>query len=254
VERFLSQCINASSSDYLYDRGRASFGHLCSVLWHDYFKRPTDEIPDTITGKIGRIREYFFACDWYEVYDFVEFVAYRPIWTSHEKAIQAFNGVLAEELSAYRFVTGKLVPISSEQEKSAIESAVSETSDSYSTTSKHLRQAIDLLARRPTPDYGNSIKESISAVEALCAIVTGDPKATLGQALKTIDNQTKLHGALRSAFEKLYGYTSDANGIRHALMEESSLEQEDTLFMLVACSAFVSYLIAKQVRRNPSTS
>jgi len=31
-------------------------------------------------------------------------------------------------------------------------------------------------------------------------------------------------------------------------MEEATLEQEDAIFMLVACSAFVSYLIAKQSR------
>jgi len=177
----------------------------CEALWHDYFKRPTDRIPDLVTRTTEEIRKYFFNCEWYEVYDFVEFVAHRPIWTSEQSAIQAFNEVLTDELSAYRFVAGKLAPVSSEQEKSAIERAVSQTSDSFSPTSEHLRQAVDLLARRPTPDYRNSIKESISAVESLCAIITGDPKATLGQALKTVYTQAKLHGALRSAFEKSYG-------------------------------------------------
>lgn len=249
---FMNQCINAASdSQYLYYAGKGRFREFCSALWHDHFKRPTDEIPDSVTRTIEGIRTYFFARDWYEVYDFVEFVAHRSIWTSSSNAIKDFNEVLAEELSAYRFVAGKLVPISSEQEKSAIERAVSQTSHPYSTTSEHLRQAIDLLGRKPTPDYRNSIKESISAVEALCATITGEPKATLGQALKIIDNQAKLHGALRSAFEKLYGYTSDANGIRHALMEGSKLEQEDAIFMLVACSAFVSYVIAKQSHQNP---
>jgi hypothetical protein len=251
---FMSRCINASDSQYLYHAGRSRFNNFCSALWHDHLKRPVDEIPDTVARMIEQIRQHFFSSDWYEVYDFVEFVANRPIWTSAENVMQDFNEVLTEELSAYRFVAGKLAPISSEQEKSAIERAISQTSNSYSTTSEHLRQAIDLLARKPTPDYRNSIKESISAVEALCAIVTGDPKATLGQALKIIDTQAKLHGALRSAFEKLYGYTSDANGIRHALMEESKLEQEDAIFMLVACSAFVSYVIAKQARRNPAAT
>jgi hypothetical protein len=252
---FTKRCINAASdSQYLYYSGKIPFLNLCSALWHDHFRRPVDEIPDAVVRKIEQIRHHFFSCDWYEVYDFVEFVANRPIYISAERAMKEFNEVLADEMSAYRFVAGKLAPISSEQEKSAIERAVSQTSNSYSTTSEHLRQAIDLLARKPTADYRNSIKESISAVEALCAIVTGDPSATLGHALKMIDAQTKLHGALRSAFEKLYGYTSDANGIRHALMGESNLEQEDAIFMLVACSAFVSYVIAKEARRNAATS
>ncbi len=167
----------------------------------------------------------------------------------------SFNEVLASELSAYRFVGGKLVPVSSEQEMQAIERAIAETSGAYSTASEHLQHvAVTLLARRPKPDYRNSIKESISAVEALCAVITGNQKATLGQALKVIDEEARLHGALRSAFEKLYGYTSDADGIRHALMEETTIEQEDAIFMLVACSAFVSYVIAKRARKSLSRS
>jgi hypothetical protein len=43
----------------------------------------------------------------------------------------------------------------------------------------------------------------------------------------------------------MYGYTSDAEGIRHALLEEPTLEQADAIFMLVTCSAFVNYLRAK---------
>ncbi|HUW95471.1 MAG TPA: hypothetical protein VMW58_06760 [Anaerolineae bacterium] len=81
-------------------------------------------------------------------------------------------------------------------------------------------------------------------------MISGDEKATLGQALKQIEKQAELHGALKGAFEKLYGYTSDADGIRHAfgLLEEPNLRSEDAKFMLVACSAFVNYLLAKASR------
>jgi len=54
-----------------------------------------------------------------------------------------------------------------------------------------------------------------------------------------------LHPALSGAFDKLYGYTSDAQGIRHGLMEEANLALEDAKFMLVACAAFVNYLLVK---------
>jgi hypothetical protein len=50
---------------------------------------------------------------------------------------------------------------------------------------------------------------------------------------------------LSKAFESLYGYTSDANGIRHALMDASTLGFADAKFMLVCCSAFVNFLVAK---------
>jgi hypothetical protein len=249
-----NQCLYASEPYLFSNRGNANLLTLCRTLWHDYFKRPTDTIPCYPNDAIEEIRKYFFNCEWYEVYDLIEFVANRSIYTSPSNAMTGFNEVLASELSAYRFVGGKLAPISSEQEKHSIECAIAQTTDSFSNSSEHLQQAVTLLARKPTPDYRNSIKESISAVEALCAVVTGTSKATLGQALKVIDTEAPLHGALRSAFEKLYGYTSDADGIRHALMEGTKPEQEDAIFMLVACSAFVSYVIAKRARKSSSPS
>ncbi len=77
-------------------------------------------------------------------------------------------------------------------------------------------------------------------------IVTGQPGATLGQGLKHLEqNGVTLHSALREAFNKLYGYTNDAEGIRHALLEASTLTFDDAKFMLVCCSAFVNFLTAK---------
>ena len=50
-------------------------------------------------------------------------------------------------------------------------------------------------------------------------------------------------------FEKIYGYTSDQDGIRHAILDESkTVEPEDALFMLVSCSAFCNYLQQKAVK------
>jgi hypothetical protein len=232
-------------------RDNAYLLRFCRTLWHEYFKQPTDSIPEWPNQAISYIRKYFFDCKWNEAYDLIEFVVAT---SSSSYNSQRFNEILASELSAYRFVAGKLVPVSSEQEKQTIERAITQTSSAYSTTSEHLQQAVTLLARKPAPNFRNSIKESISAVEAVCAVITGDPKATLGQALKVIDAEAPLHGALRSAFEKLYGYMSDADGIRHALMEDAKLWQEDAIFMLVACSAFISYVIAKQTRKSGSPS
>jgi hypothetical protein len=104
-----------------------------------------------------------------------------------------------------------------------------------------------LLSDRKAPDYRNSIKEAISAVEAVCQLVTGSQKMSLGEALKKMEPKLNLHPAMREAFLKLYGYTSDAEGIRHALLDESSLKFEDAKYMVVTCSAFVNYLVAKSV-------
>jgi hypothetical protein len=221
---------------------------FCRALWHDFFKIPIDSIPEWPHAAIAQIRNYYFACRWNELYDFVEFVLPKTAVYNLDSNTLRVNEVLASELSAYRVVAGRVVPISSEQVTQAIEQAIEQTRGPYSNSAEHLQQAVNLLARKPVPDFRNSIKESISAVESISALITGDKKATLCQALKVIDSRAPLHAALRGAFEKLYGYTSDANGIRHALMEDADLEQEDAIFMLVACSAFVSFLIAKQSR------
>ena len=75
---------------------------------------------------------------------------------------------------------------------------------------------------RECPDYRNSIKESISAVESLVATVVGE-KGTLGQLIKKLEDEISLHPALRTAFGSLYGYTSDEGGIRHAILESKDL-------------------------------
>jgi len=228
---------------YGYEYGKIAI--LLKMLWHNYFKKPIDTIswhwPDTY----NEIREYFFNCEWYEVYDFIEFVANNYSDESVNNIfMKACNSILERELSAYRFVGGKITQITSEAEISEIEEAL-KSSEPLKCVNTHLKRSLDLLADRKSPDYRNSVKESISAVEAICKLITKDKKATLGQALKKIEEKICLHPALKDAFRSLYGYTSDAEGIRHALLDEPNLSFEDAKFMLVSCSAFINYLITK---------
>jgi hypothetical protein len=186
------------------------------------------------------LRQYFFKCEWYEVYDFVEFVAnnYPP---RKDGFIKACNKVLEQEVSAYRFVDGLVSPITDKVEISEVDRALEGPADPVRT---HLRRALELLSDRVNPDYRNSIKESISAVESLAATTVGE-KGTLGQLIKKLEDEIGLHPALRTAFSSLYGYTSDENGIRHAILELQSLGFEDAKFFLVVCSAFVNFVKGK---------
>jgi hypothetical protein len=181
--------------------------------------------------------------EWYEVYDFLEFLAKRyPNKTYCRMFTHNCNEILERELSAYRFNGKILAPITSEEEIAEVEKALS-VSHKFTP---HLDRALALLADKKAPDYRNSIKESISAVEAICKLITGSPKVTLGDALRQLENKLgTLHPALRNAFNNLYGYTSDAEGIRHGMLGESELDIEDAKFMLIACSAFINYLVAK---------
>ena len=148
-------------------------------------------------------------------------------------------------MSAYRFVDGNLVEVNSKEEIKEIETAIKNV-DKFKPVKDHLKRAIELYSDRKKPDYRNSIKESISAVESLAKIIIKDDKTTLGQALKVIENKHKIPSSLKSAFSALYSYTSDEGGIRHSLLEKGvKIDIEEARFMLIACSAFVNYLISK---------
>lgn len=73
----------------------------------------------------------------------------------------------------------------------------------------------------------------------------GTDSATLDAALKELSKKTEIHGALSSGFSKLYGYTSDESGIRHAILEEPNIGFAEAKYMIVSCSAFVNFLIQK---------
>lgn len=217
-------------------------------LWNGFFALPVDTLDKFWSSNLKAIRKRFFEMAWNEVYDFIEFAANNyPSPNMNIVFMQMCNSVLATELSAYRFVAGTISQLTSEEEISAIEDALAGAKESE-PFANHLKTALALLSDRKAPDYRNSIKESISAVEALCKLVAADPKASLEQALRQVQGKIPLHPSLRSALSKLYGYTSDADGIRHALLEEPTSTFEDAKFMLVTCSAFVNYLRAKALR------
>lgn len=215
-------------------------------IYMNLFHKPTDEIPFGRSEGISALKKYFMMCQWYEVYDFIEITLdnYPNIRYSSDSFSNSVNLCLEKYLSAYRLSNGNILEITSEQEIQSIEQAL-ENTNQYSGVQLHLNQALKLMSDRQNPDYRNSIKESISAVESICKIITQDDKATLGKALKIIEERYSLHAALKSSLSQLYGYASDGDGIRHAMLEESNLSYIDAKFMLVSCTNFINYLIEK---------
>ncbi|MCH8010472.1 MAG: hypothetical protein IIA61_00735 [Candidatus Marinimicrobia bacterium] len=209
-------------------------------IWERLLERPLDEMGETWYAIRADIYRHFFNCEWNKVYDFIDYIAeIETVIEQRNDYINECNIILEREQSAYRFVGMTIVKITSDEEIEAVENAL-EDGEVYS---QHINTALELLADRESPDYRNSIKESISAVESICKTYTG--KRNFLDALKIIKEKNKLHPALEGAFKKLYGYTSDADGIRHALLEESNLDYNDAKFMLVICSAFINYLKIK---------
>ncbi len=162
-----------------------------------------------------------------------------------ETAVNMYARILIDENQQYRIYRNQIVPLVSNEEMAEIESA---SATCFESVNRHIEKAWNHFADRKHPDYENSVKESISAVEAICCTITGTSgaQATLGAAIKKLkDNGVHIHGAMEKAFLALYGWASDENGIRHGGIDFKNVPAEDTKYMLVSCSAFVNYLIEK---------
>ncbi|WP_181724196.1 AbiJ-NTD4 domain-containing protein [Nocardia gipuzkoensis] len=214
---------------------------LFTRIWVGLMKGDADAFP-TAGGFVEHTKRWFKAREWYEVYDLVEeFVALGD-------SSAGYNAMLEKNLAGYRLLDNRVVPIADSHELTEVESALTTERD---VVQHHLQQAIRLLADREEPDYPNSIKESISAVEALLAQLVGEN--TLGKALTKMKKAGGFsHPVLLDAWSKLYGWTSDEDGIRHGgvTIPTADITQDLARYFLITCSAFINLIIADQARRG----
>ena len=232
-----------------------SYTELEETIWCFYMNQRRDDFYGYKSHEIAataylQSNKY----EWYTKIDLIEFTisVLRKMTPKNDKhyatVVDSFVNILNSTFKrlnySYRVVDDQIVEISDQEEIAAIEEAVRQES----TVKIHLEEALKHLSDRPNPDYRNSIKESISAVEALCREITG--KSTLGDALRVWEKKgVKIPTFLKSGIEKLYIYTNDKRtGIRHALMDDAEMPTYDEAkYMLVTCCALVNYIQGKRV-------
>lgn len=217
------------------------------AVWTKDFKKPRDERPSNWEFW-NNVKQRILDDVWYEALDLIETVSLRLeqnvtaiLRSLPDNYREACNEVFETHLVGYRFIGLEITPVDSTVEAESITHGI-EASASIPGARHHLERATEMLADRQNPDYPNSIKESISAVEAVVKKVTGE--GALGDGLRQLEGLgLGIHPALKGAWLKMYGWTSDDDGIRHGGIEAAVADQSLAKYMLVACSAFVSYLI-----------
>ncbi len=62
-----------------------------------------------------------------------------------------------------------------------------------------------------------------------------------------MDGRRPMNGAFKIAVNRLYDYTSQEPGIRHAKKEAAvaDVEEREAIFMLGVCASFVTYVLAE---------
>ena len=260
------------------------------LIWINFFKNPRDALLGTTSAQHKLIRGEFFKMEWFHVYNLIEFICgladyfekpddlfgqelmqirlpdgrvilpgltfilyndefYCSDHVHFKRFTKECNKILEKEISAWRIVGGKICKITSEAETDAVEGAMQSQIEGVG---QHITSAISLLYNRENPDYKNAIKESISAVELICAKITKQHAPILSKALDKMekDGIINIHPALKASFEKLYGYTSSGSGIRHANINNDEITFELAQFFLIACSAFTNYLIVLATKKG----
>jgi hypothetical protein len=228
--------------------------NVTELLAEYFFRIPVDSLPEYRVQQVLWLRGIFYSDEfvWWKVYNLLEFLSSKCGrregigWVLPEVFVAEANSVLESEMSGFRFVNGTLAPITSNAELESIQQAITEAQQrGFNGVRQHLASAVLLLSQKPTPHYRNSIKESISAVESLSKQITGESGGGLDKALSKLDATVHFHGAFKAGLLSLYGYTSDDDGIRHAILNEPTVGFDEAKFMLVACSAFVNFIIMK---------
>jgi len=216
---------------------------IAKLLWSDFLKKPLDEFRNETTAWV-QTKDVFFRGHWYQLYNLIEFLlAAKPLSQQHSEMIRTLNLELERNLTGYRIIKNRVVPVDTKVAADAIEQALNDSAGaSLAGVRHHLGNSLELLANRAKPDYANSVKESISAVEALAELITGE--AVLSKALPKIGaTGVKVHPAQLEAWKRMYGWASDEDGVRHSAKGVPDVDQATAKYSLVTSSAFVSLLI-----------
>ena len=138
----------------------------------------------------------------------------------------------------------RIAPRPSEESGAATQQAIETIEQKGPAGAKtHLHDAAEAINEKR---YADAVRESIHSVESVARTIDPNASKTLGPALTSLEKAGVLnHRALKEAFSKLYGYTNDENGIRHALLDEgdADVDLDDAVFMFGACASFAAYLV-----------
>ena len=213
-----------------------------------FFIAPADEFSDLVPDICDRYKSFFLGETPYnKVFDLLQHMMRHPRCPT--QLVSGIETVFEECHMACVVDTDGAPTIFSaatHQEGEAIHAARHDLKRTgLDAANDHLQRAAELLN---DGKWRESVHESISAVESV-ATSLGTQEKTLGTVLKKLEKQSnwQLHPAFLAALSKLYGYTSDEQGVRHAATEsDTHVDREEAQFMIGTCASFCSYLLGKK--------
>ena len=206
-----------------------------------HFKMRKSKIPNDANEVMKLMEKRYNEIEWYEVLDLFEFFIKGLGSFDSRNLTEKINDALKRESSGYSMSEKIFVSIIDEAELNEVNKA---SEVGFEEVEKHLKKAKTLMSpSNKEPDYQNSIKESISALEAYFRLIENNEMILSINIKKGEKAKEILHQCLIDALRKLYGYASDASGVRHAI--KSGVKEDyhfEAPFMLVVCSAYINLI------------
>lgn len=175
--------------------------HALSVflkyLWSEYWALAADDYPG-LEGMLARLKLAFLNEVWFRPFDILEITLAGETYVGFDRTSfrNSITRHLDQETSAYMLLGNKFVLRMGENEAGSVATALNLDDAAVHT---HFREALKKLSDRQNPDYRNSVKESISAVESACKKLTGDQSGDLNRALRKLDVRKLFHPAFKQA-------------------------------------------------------
>ena len=226
------------------------------MAFYDLTKKPSDLL--SITTRILKIPpennwteypniddevgQHLNNCDWYLVYDIIEVIIQKlnlqekVIFSNEINEYFIYNGI------GWKIVNGQVETRGDEVFETAVKTVVSVLETAKLETAKtEIKEALNDLSRRPTPDITGAIQHSLACLECVAREVSGDKKATLGELIKKYPNIVPK--PLDTAIDKIWGFTSEQG--RH--LREGQAPEYLEAELVVELSAAISTYLGKKL-------
>ncbi|GHT40088.1 hypothetical protein AGMMS49965_07830 [Bacteroidia bacterium] len=194
----------------------------------------------------GEVEQLLENCEWYLIYDIIEKIIQKLNFGGEkEKFTTEINEYFIANGIGWKIVSEHIETRGDEVFETAVNTVVSVLETAKLPTAKtEIREAINDLSRRPTPDITGAIQHSLACLECVTREYVGDSKSTLGDLIKKFPNA--IPSPLDQAVTKIWGFTSEQG--RH-LREGQAPEYVEAELVVEVTSAIATYLGKKFCQR-----
>lgn len=209
-------------------------GKNAHKIWTNFFNKKISTLPEA-QNFLQEFENLYNTLQWYEIYDFIEFL----ISIKNETLIPKFNQIFEKNNSPYRFINKIIQPISSDEIVKIIDSSYKNSPTKE--VKNHLMTAEKLFSRRNDPEFNSSALESIKAIESCLRYIFNNQKI-LGDNIKSLKKDS-YNRHLISILEKINAFRGDVSA--HATKPDSNIPaREDAILIHCMCCSFINYFMS----------